>query len=701
MILGDSGAGKSTFNLELERNLWKAYNTNMEWIPIFVTLPAVDKPEEDLIVKQLRRCDFTDDKIRELKSYRQFVLICDGYDECQKMDNLYNDNRLNQPGEWKVKMVISCRSEYLGSDYRVLFQPGGRNDRKGATQLQEAVVAPFTVTKINDYVRSYVANYQSASDAVWRVEEYESAIKNIPNLQELVRNPFMLSLALEVLPRLVDLSKDFRSSKISRVTLYDEFVEQWIERGQKRLTELSLTGEDYTAFKDLLEDGFTQHTIGFLKDLAMAIFDKQDGKPVVEYSPFRDKASWKVAFFGRGDGKNLLREACPLSRSGNHYRFIHRSVLEYGLARAVFDPRPSGEDYECSVDQLDVHDVIALGDLSLEAKYGSPLFRKSFVHEHSIINFLSERAQQNPEFKDQLHGFIDRSKTNELFSQAAANAITILVRAGVRFNGADLRGIRVPGANLSGGEFDSAQLQGSDLSNTILRNVWLRRADLSNSRMEGVTFGQYPHLEVEDGALSCAFSPDGSQLAVGVENGSIEVYDTSTWNKVIFQRQSCSVKSDEHSASGLLIASESLDSTIKRQDAHTIDVGPTLSGHTDAVTSVVYSPTRKQIASCSWDETVRLWDAETGELRLTLSCHTNYIYSVAYSPCGLQIASSSGDKTVRLWDTETGDLRWILSSQTALFSPQCTLPPAARLPQPVTMRLFDCGMHRLASLLRL
>ena len=113
LLLGDSGAGKSTFNLELERNLRMAYNTDKRWIPVFVTLPAIDRPDKDLIAKQLRSYDFTEDQIRELKSYRQFVLICDGYDECQKKDNLYNDNRLNQPGERIVKMIISCRSEFF------------------------------------------------------------------------------------------------------------------------------------------------------------------------------------------------------------------------------------------------------------------------------------------------------------------------------------------------------------------------------------------------------------------------------------------------------------------------------------------------------------------------------------------------------------------------------------------------------------
>ncbi|OAQ25253.1 hypothetical protein K457DRAFT_23344, partial [Linnemannia elongata AG-77] len=521
LLLGDSGAGKSTFNLELERNLWKAYNLDKKWIPLFVTLPAISMPEEDLIAKHLRKYEFTKNQIRELKYYRQIVLICDGYDECQKKVNLYNDNRLNQPGEWNVKMVISCRSEYLGSDYRIFFQPGGRNDRKGATQLQEAVVAPFSMAKINHYIKSYVTKYQIPGETVWTTEDYQSAIKRIPNLQDLVRNPFLLSLALEVLPRLVDLSKDLTSNQISRVTLYDQFVEQWVERDQKRLIERSLTGDDQVALEILSEDGFTRNAIGFVKSLAVAIFDEQDGKPVVEYSPIRDKSSWKAEFFGHGDGKNLLRETCPLSRTGNQYRFIHRSVLEYALARAAFEPRQLGADDQDSVEQLDVQYGDNRDGPSKDTPSSSPLFRKGFVHEHSIINFLSERVLQSVQFKNQLHRFIDQSKSDERFAHAAANAITILVRAGVVFNGADLKGIRIPGADLSGGQFDSAQLQGADLRKTNLRNIWLRQADVSNAQMAEVEFGEWPFLKEVSRVFSCAYSPDGKALAVGLGDGRI------------------------------------------------------------------------------------------------------------------------------------------------------------------------------------
>ncbi|KAF9342726.1 hypothetical protein BGX34_007759, partial [Mortierella sp. NVP85] len=75
LLLGDSGAGKSTFNLHLECELWQRYIKSTGRIPLFINLPAIDKPEQDMIAKQLRKCEFTEPEIRELKVHRKFILI--------------------------------------------------------------------------------------------------------------------------------------------------------------------------------------------------------------------------------------------------------------------------------------------------------------------------------------------------------------------------------------------------------------------------------------------------------------------------------------------------------------------------------------------------------------------------------------------------------------------------------------------------
>jgi hypothetical protein len=457
LLLGDSGAGKSTFSRELEYELWQSYKSKSGRIPLNINLPTIDKPEHDMIAKQLRKLEFTEPQIREMKHHRKFVLICDGYDEGHQTHNLYMSNHLNQPGEWDAQMIISCRSEYLGSDYQDRFQPGDRNNTSNSILFQEAVITPFTLDQVQTYIKQYVSVHQP----LWRVSDYEEALNLIPSLKDLVKNPFLMALSLEVLPRMVDPGQHLSTTRVTRVTLYDHFVEQWLERGKKRLGEKDLSPQAREEFERLSAEGFTLNGIGYLKRLAVAIYKEQDGHPVVEYSQLNDEGTWKVAFFNQRH-KQLLLEISPLTRTGNQHRFIHRSLLEYSLTRAIFDPQDKKNRVAFKPSSRRRGNVASiLGhysddssedesiDLQQEPDFDSPLVWRNFVDDHSLIQFLKERAQHEPAFKEQLLIYIEHSKMDKRLRKAAANAITILVRAGVQFIGSDLRGIRIRGADLS------------------------------------------------------------------------------------------------------------------------------------------------------------------------------------------------------------------------------------------------------------
>jgi len=686
LLQGDSGAGKSTFNLELECELWRTYSKDYR-IPLYINLPAIDKPEHDMIAKHLKKADFSEPQIRELKLSRKFILVCDGYDESQQTRNLYESNLLNQSGEWNALMVISCRSEYLGADYRDRFQPVDRNQQPDPSLFQEAVITPFSEDQVQDYIKQYV----SLRQPLWKTEDYQKTLDLIPSLKDLVRNPFLLTLSLEVLPRMVDPGQQISESFVTRVALYDQFVEQWLERGKKRLEERKLSDQARAAFDSLSDEGFTRNGIDYLKRLCVAIYKEQNGHPVIEYSRFKDEGSWKASFFSREDEKSLLREASPLTRSGSQYRFIHRSLLEYGLTRAIFDPQdhkkvPKTEPVSsrrgsmCSVMSFEIEggfiEPTAATTDQQSMDPSSPLVWRSFVNETLVIHFLSERVQQEPALKSQLLAYIEHSKLDKKWRVAAANAITILVKSGMRFSGANLRGIQIPGADLSYGVFDSSQLQGADLRKANLRNIWLRRSDLSRSQMRGARFGELPPLVTGSGALICVNLPDTKTLVVGHNDGNVSLYSTLNWEKIrTLSGHEGRIEKVAPSPEGDQIATICGDAIVRLWDVETGVCRHRLSGHGGRVSTIIYSPKYNQIASGGVDGTVRLWNTETGVCGRVLEGHGGLVSCVAYSPEGDMIVSCGHDYTVCLWNVATGVRRHKMEGHTNLvesvvFSPK-------------------------------
>ena len=154
---------------------------------------------------------------------------------------------------------------------------------------------------------------------------------------------------------------------------------------------------------------------------------------------------------------------------------------------------------------------------------------------------------------------------------------------------------------------------------------------------------------------SVAWSPDNELIAAASSELTVWICDLATGQpRWALDGHTGAVNSVSWSPDGSRIATASDDRTIRLWDAETTELLWTLPQHSGRVIHVAWSPDGNTLASCATDYTIRLWGSRVGLLQQTLQGHSDVVTYVAWSPDNKLIASSSYDNTVRIWDTATG-----------------------------------------------
>ena len=83
---------------------------------------------------------------------------------------------------------------------------------------------------------------------------------------------------------------------------------------------------------------------------------------------------------------------------------------------------------------------------------------------------------------------------------------------------------------------------------------------------------------------------------------------------------------------GTLLASGSLDKSIKIWELPSGKEKFRLKDHAEAVCTVVFQESDTSLLSASLDKTLRTWDPATGQLRSTMAGHAAYLTCMAPSP---------------------------------------------------------------------
>lgn len=508
LLQGDAGAGKTTFCYYFALALWKAHEKGINKdkpIPVLIPLITIEGVEKKLINEHLSNRGLDAGEILLLKNHFSFIFILEGYDERNVFKNFYKTNFMDQ---LKCKVITSCRTQALlqrQTNYRFDFA-----STKG--DLEEIILCPFKEEKIQQYISNYTKLHKDQLE--WKAELYWQALSQLPSILDLASNPFVLSMTQLALPKLFkennitfneEKKEKYEKLRLTQEKLYDAFIDDWFERQLKKLDtqgiltlkdNTRLTKKDFLTFNQKISSEMIRHKTKFLE--------------VPENLKTKGE-NWQSQFFTLGDEMTtVLSSGWLLKKVGPRtYTFLHDSLRTHFASKQL------------------CHGILSRSSFSI----GHPLNEQLIVDQYDLLETLVERVNNDPAIEKILFELIETSKHEPQAAIGAANAITILSKAGVPFFGRDLSRVRIQGADLSGAILSLVNFAEADLRDVNFCETCINGVNFTGACMDGVQFGQLPLLQFKDEITKCCYSPNGKLLAV-VSGGTIYIHDVHEGNEL-------------------------------------------------------------------------------------------------------------------------------------------------------------------------
>ena len=158
-----------------------------------------------------------------------------------------------------------------------------------------------------------------------------------------------------------------------------------------------------------------------------------------------------------------------------------------------------------------------------------------------------------------------------------------------------------------------------------------------------------------DRVTDVAWSASGDTLVTASDDGTARLWDAATGDALRTFAHNDAVVDVRWSRDGDRIVTASLDGTARVWEVSTGDTLATLGEQGGpGITAASWSDDESVLVTGAADGTVKLWDGDTGEERFTLSGHTAAVTVIVWSEQG-RLVTTSDDGTSRVWDGTTGE----------------------------------------------